>query len=119
MPVVMTFHFRSVAGFLLLMIALLLAASAFGETYKWTDADGNLNFTDDPATIPQEYRQSVITDGDSGVSPAVDNHDSGYYQNIVETLERKHAQMPAGQVLSEKDINELVRAKEKLKGYRQ
>lgn len=49
------------------------------------------------------------------VKATITGHDIGYYKNIVQSLERKQVEMPPGHVMSEKDLNELRRAKEKLK----
>ncbi len=38
------------------------AGSAFGEIYTWTDADGVVNFTDDPAHVPPRHRHGVTND---------------------------------------------------------
>jgi hypothetical protein len=39
----------------LLIISFLVHA----EVYKWVDEEGNVHFTDDNSTIPEEYRQQV------------------------------------------------------------
>jgi hypothetical protein len=49
--------------FLLLAVPLLAtsAAPSFGgPIYQWTDEEGNIGFTDDPARIPAKYRRNAI-----------------------------------------------------------
>ncbi len=39
--------------------------SVLGEIYKWTNADGSLGFTDDPAKIPAQYRDQAVKKSES------------------------------------------------------
>ena len=38
------------------MFLATAAGPAFAETYRWVDAGGEVHFTDDPNTIPEQYR---------------------------------------------------------------
>lgn len=53
-------HLSVVKGVIMrtvLLLALLFPASmALGQVYQWTDRSGTVFFTDNPATIPAEYR---------------------------------------------------------------
>lgn len=49
------------------------------------------------------------------VKATITGHDIGYYKNIVQSLERKQAEMPPGHVMSENDWKTLRSAQEKLK----
>jgi hypothetical protein len=45
---------------LILSTLLFLAPTSIaGKLYKWVDKEGNLHFTDSPASIPSEYRDQV------------------------------------------------------------
>lgn len=97
---------------LLVATILLLPLPVGAEIYKWTDASGNLHFTDDPATIPKKYRKSVIVDTDSGGNSAVMQEVDN--QKTIEALERKQAEMPPGKVLSEQDVRALLEARKRV-----
>ena len=53
-------HWSAVKGVImrriLLLVLLFQASVAFGKVYQWTDRSGTVFFTDNPATIPAEYR---------------------------------------------------------------
>jgi hypothetical protein len=38
---------------------LLISQSSHAEIYKWVDEKGTVHFTEDPATIPEKYREKV------------------------------------------------------------
>jgi len=38
---------------------LLHSQLAHAEIYKWVDEKGTVHFTEDPATIPEKYREKV------------------------------------------------------------
>lgn len=49
---------------IIVWLALCCAAATGAETYKWTDDQGVINFTDDPARVPSKYRSRVETRAD-------------------------------------------------------
>ena len=38
------------------MFCILFACPLYGEMYKWVDGKGTVHFTDDPSSIPEQYR---------------------------------------------------------------
>ncbi len=44
---------------ILLMLVMFAATTAYGEVYKWEDANG-MHFTDNALSIPQKYREKVL-----------------------------------------------------------
>jgi|GEM_PF-2908596 len=36
-----------------------------GQIYEWTDEHGNLGFTDNPANIPEKYRESAVLESEA------------------------------------------------------
>jgi len=42
------------------LLILSIAAVADAETYKWTNDQGVVSFTDDPALIPSRYRSKAL-----------------------------------------------------------
>lgn len=51
---------RNVILLLLLLIWLMSGQQlAIAEIYKWTNADGTIGFTDDPAKVPEKYRKQA------------------------------------------------------------
>jgi Domain of unknown function (DUF4124) len=64
----------------LCMLVMLVTAglTAHAATYRWVDSRGNVNFTDDPESIPPEFRKKVetrkdITTKDPEVRASVEN----------------------------------------------
>jgi Skp family chaperone for outer membrane proteins len=41
------------------LILLLVISISHAEVYKWTDDKGTVHFTEDPATIPEKYRDKA------------------------------------------------------------
>ena len=65
-------------AFCVLVMLVTAGLSAHAETYRWVDARGDVNFTDDPDAIPPEYRKKVetrkdITTRDPEVRASVEN----------------------------------------------
>jgi predicted aspartyl protease len=50
---------RWMAAALCLLATAALAVPASAELYQWTDGDGVLHYTSDPATIPESYREGA------------------------------------------------------------
>jgi len=48
---------------MLILLLVLPSISHAGETYRWVDKDGTLNFADDLEKVPPEYRDQVKTEG--------------------------------------------------------
>jgi hypothetical protein len=47
----------------LLLFLMLIATAAQAETYKWTDKEGTLHFSDSLQTVPRSYRKSAVRVG--------------------------------------------------------
>jgi len=52
--------YRSIALFGLLMFVTVSGRSVIAEVYTWTNADGSMGMTDDPAKIPEQHRKQAI-----------------------------------------------------------
>ena len=50
---------RRFACALSLLATVVLAPPAMADLYQWTDGDGVLHYTSDPATIPEAYRETA------------------------------------------------------------
>lgn len=50
----------------IMMVCVILSAAltASGQTYRWTDAQGVMHFTDSLETVPAKDRHKVIVEGD-------------------------------------------------------
>lgn len=44
---------------ILIIVIIFLSSICFAEIYKWVDDKGTVHFTEDPATIPEKYKDSV------------------------------------------------------------
>ncbi|ETW97134.1 TIGR02281 family clan AA aspartic protease [Candidatus Entotheonella palauensis] len=51
------------------VILLLQIPWSWGAIYKWTDNNGQVHFTDNPATIPDAYRDQIETHTSKGMPP--------------------------------------------------
>jgi hypothetical protein len=49
--------------------ALLVITISHAQTYKWTDENGSVSFTDDPSKVPEKYRKSAIRIGELEKEP--------------------------------------------------
>lgn len=61
-----------------LVMLVMVGLTAHAATYRWVDSRGNVNFTDDPDSIPAEYRKKAetrkdITTKDPEVRASVEN----------------------------------------------
>jgi hypothetical protein len=55
---------------IIISLLVLLASVASAEVYRWEDENG-INFTDDPASVPEKYREQVPTEATEQIeSPA-------------------------------------------------
>ncbi len=43
----------------LLFVLLLMATAANAETYKWTDSEGTVHFSDSSGKVPEKYRENA------------------------------------------------------------
>jgi hypothetical protein len=44
--------------------ALLATAITHAQTYKWTDENGRISFTDDLSKVPEKYRKTAVRIGE-------------------------------------------------------
>ncbi|BEH10589.1 DUF4124 domain-containing protein [Geobacter sulfurreducens subsp. ethanolicus] len=57
---------------LVLLLVAVLAQPALGETYRWIDERGTVNFTEDPGKVPKKFRKKMTVISDPGsVAPEV------------------------------------------------
>ena len=73
------------------LLILCVAAAADGGTYKWTNDQGVVSFTDNPALIPSRYRSKAVK--------AVDNasRDPKVLEELKEEVERPNQDKSATQ----------------------
>ena len=45
---------------MLMMLCHLTSTKGFSDTYKWTDADGNLHFSDNPTNASSGSRMAIL-----------------------------------------------------------
>lgn len=58
------------------LLALLQAGAASAEIYRWTDAEGNLHFTEDLSQVPSQYREQAVRRPPSGSKGALQTYTS-------------------------------------------
>lgn len=57
---------------MMLLLVAVLAQPAMGETYRWIDERGTVNFTEDPGKVPKKFRKKMTVISDPGsVAPEV------------------------------------------------
>jgi len=100
----------------IMLAASLLATAAGAQTYRWTDADGTIHFSDALEKVPTESREAAqpfnldqgaaTTDGDAapGVEPAPSDGENGAVPQLDELKER---------MVHDKGIMDIIRALQK------
>jgi len=76
------FRATGVVMFLCFVIFALLTPGSIAETYRWTDQEGSVHFTDDVSKIPEQYRHEAVPvkmetgrGSDQASSPGVEKAD--------------------------------------------
>jgi hypothetical protein len=52
-------QWRATMKTVLIILIIFVSSVCFGEIYKWVDEKGTVHFTEDPATIPEKYRDKA------------------------------------------------------------
>ena len=76
----------------ILVILIIFASSVcFGEIYKWVDEKGTIHFTEDPATIPDKYREKAKSrlNGEDLMTPEERDRAKQQQENAVRDLQRR------------------------------
>ena len=71
---------------------LFISQLSYAETYKWVDEKGTVHFTDDPATIPEKYRDkanSRTTEEDSMTPEQKIRERKRYEDEVRERLKKE------------------------------
>jgi hypothetical protein len=97
-----------------LFFSLVIAQVCLADLYQYTDNEGVVHFTDDPRKVPAKFRKNERADPDASLSPKESNMREVDNQKTIETLERKQAEMPPGQVLTEQDVRALLEARKRV-----
>ncbi|BBA69925.1 DUF4124 domain-containing protein [Geobacter sulfurreducens] len=92
---------------MVLLLVAVLVQPALGETYRWVDERGTVNFTEDPGKVPKKFRKkvTVITDPGSvapevvesveeGTQPKASAEGQGTPSQGASELQEKQAQQP-------------------------
>lgn len=94
--------FRTRAGRLLLLGALVFAANAHAELYKWTDGQGKVHYTDQPPTVSAETVKGPATgqaEATSQATQSLNDQDQAYKKRRKDAEEaRAKADKEAEQV---------------------
>ncbi|HWH48908.1 MAG TPA: DUF4124 domain-containing protein [Burkholderiales bacterium] len=112
-------RFHTVAGLLTALAGgYLLAMPAFGETYKWTDAEGKVHYSDQPP--PPNVKKSVTVKPPASAAPAAApetggspaaapkstaEQDAEFNRRRTEAAEREAAEKKAAETAAEKKTN--------------
>jgi len=112
-------RFHTVAGLLtVLSCGYLLAMPALGETYKWTDAEGKVHYSDQPP--PPNVKKSVTVKPSSSAAPtaapeaagapaaapkSTAEQDADFNRRRMEAAEREAAEKKAAETAAEKKRN--------------
>jgi len=81
------------------VIMVLFAVPAVAVTYQWEDNQGTMNFTEDPGSIPKQYRKKAkVLGGEEEVAPAENSDESAETPAAAEAGEKgKVAEKPSGE----------------------
>ena len=108
---------RMVALLAVVLVSLMIFQLAHAEIYKWVDEKGTVNFTEDPATIPEKYKdkaKSRITEEDLMTPEEKIRAKRKYEEEIRERLKREKGDYDAKEL--ERRVKELVDKAQKQKG---
>ena len=83
---------------------LFISQSSHTEIYKWVDEEGIVHFADDPATIPEKYREKMTPE------EAV-RAKQKYEEEITEQLKREKKEYDAQEL--EKRVREIMEKTQK------
>lgn len=88
---------------IIVMTLMLFAVPALAETYQWIDNQGTVNFTEDPGSIPKQYRKKAKVLGGEEAAPAVSGEGTeGAQTGSDDKGKGKVAEPPAGAKKGEK-----------------
>ena len=93
-----------------LAMVMLFAGAAVAETYKWSDANGNLCFTDDPAAVPRKYRGKVTTNADITLADPDVRREVEEGRRVAAIL--KQEDLERSKVLRRREVEEESRRKQ-------
>jgi hypothetical protein len=96
---------------------LFISQLSYAETYKWVDEKGTVHFTDDPATIPEKYRDkanSRTTEEDLMTPEERTIQRKRYEDEVRERLKKEKQGYDAKEL--ERRVKELVDKAQKQKG---
>jgi len=95
----------------------LIFQTAHAEIYKWVDEKGTVNFTEDPATIPEKYRDKVksrTTEEDLMSPEERARAKKQYEEEVKEKLKKEGKEYDAKGL--EKRVKEIMEQSQKQKG---
>lgn len=110
-------RFHAVAGLLTALAgAYLLAMPVLGETYKWTDAEGKVHYSDQPPPANVKKSATVKRPGTSTAAPeaagapaaapkSTAEQDAEFNRRRMEAAEREAADKKAAETAAEKKRN--------------
>lgn len=68
----------------LILVLLLMTTIAQAETYRWTDKEGTVHFSDSLGNVPPDYRNSATsTDSTKATSPAKPSQPADNYGSLA------------------------------------
>jgi hypothetical protein len=86
---------------------LFISQSSHAEIYKWVDEEGIVHFADDPATIPEKYREKMTREEAMRAKQK-------YEEEITEQLKREKKEYDAKEL--EKRVKEIMEKTQKPRG---
>jgi hypothetical protein len=100
------------------IIGLLLAATAQGEVFKWTDEDGKVHYSDKPAKDSEQLQ--IREAGDPGTGVSVEQREERrrkLLQAFEEDRAKKNEQEEKQKKIQARKQRDCVVAKDRLKNY--
>ena len=92
---------------LIMLVSLLISQSSHAEIYKWVDEEGIVHFADDPATIPEKYREKMTPEEAMRAKQK-------YEEEVRERLKREKGEYDAKEL--EKRVKEIMEKTQKPRG---
>ena len=91
----------------IMLVFLLISQLSHAEIYKWVDEEGIVHFADDPATIPEKYREKMTPEEAMRAKQK-------YEEEITEQLKREKKEYDAKEL--EKRVKEIMEKTQKPRG---
>ena len=83
-----------ISRLVLSVVFTIAAANAYAQAYRYEDSEGKVRFTDNPAHVPEEFRERLTTRDMPAIEPRTGGNPetaSGFLDQIFDQIEAEQA----------------------------